>query len=253
MIKRFAYSLAGVVAISSALVESPAGGGLMQIRIDAGANPAPAASWNVLGEYDAGNAVPLTDTTGAATGVTATLATNQSAVWWRNTTAGGLGDEGYSNTPLADGTDWGMYLANKSGYTIPMSGTVEFDGLQPESWQWYRIEISASRAASAWGKTQDVTVNGAWADGDHTGQGFKADTHGYGQGILLRWDDVLPDANGLITVTVTRAGAGGTHDAYLNALIITLVPEPSTALLLALAGLSLALPRPRRPRLRSEM
>ncbi len=244
--KRSGIIRAACLTIGIAMFGTHAAGGLMQIRIDAGANPSPATGWNVVsgGKSNMGIAVPLKDSTGADTGVTATLGIlDGNAIYWKNATTGGaLG--AYAGTILADGTDWRMYITNSSGYSIPMTCTLTLAGLEPESWQWYRIEMSASSAPIYWPKTQDVQVNGEWADGDHSGQGFKADTDGYNSGTILRWDEVRPDGNDLIELTVTRVGGA---DAYLNALVITLVPEPSTAVLLLAGGLGLAF-RPRRRR-----
>ncbi len=251
--KRFNIVLAGALALAVALSAAPAIAGFMQIRIDAGNNPTPAAGWNVLpgGDDHMGRPVALTDVEGAGTGVTATLA---SVRRWNNIGTSSTDLLGkYAGTVLGDGTGYGLFIQQPSDSTKPWWGTLTFAGLEPESWQWYRIEMSASYDAN-YPATQDVQVNGQWADGDHTGQGFKADTHGYGQGIILRWDDVLPDANGLVTIYVARAGPLQTHDAFLNAVILTLVPEPSTALLPVFGGLSLALRRGRRrPSSRSEL
>ncbi len=245
--KRCRVTLAGCLAIGIAMFGARAAGGYMEIRIDAGANPSPAAGWNVIGGTETAPGslslppVSLKDSNGTVlTGVTAQLSTNQLKVWWKNTGSGGLGE--YAGTVLADGTDWRMYIANAQPYSTPMTGFLTLDGLQPESWQWYRIEMSAS-AAPSWLKSQNVTVNGDPADGGHNGQSFKADTHGYASGTILSWDDVRPDQDGLITLAVSRVGGA---DAYLNAMIITLVPEPSTAVLLVLVGLGLALRRRRK-------
>ncbi|MDZ7616201.1 MAG: PEP-CTERM sorting domain-containing protein [Patescibacteria group bacterium] len=233
----------GCLTVCFALLNSQTLGAYMEIRIDAGANPSPAAGWNVVsgGAANMGVPVSLIDATGATTDVTATLASIQR---WNNTGSGNLIGN-YAGTVLADGTGYGLFIQQPSD-PVPWWGTLTLDGLELESWQWYRIEMSASGAPSQWNKTQDAQVNGEWADGDHTGQGFKADTHGYDSGIILSWDNVRPDANGLITLTITRAGSAGTHDAYLNALIISLLPEPSTGLLMTLGCLSFALRRRRR-------
>ncbi|MDY0170317.1 MAG: PEP-CTERM sorting domain-containing protein [Thermoguttaceae bacterium] len=210
-----------------------------QIFIDAGNTKVFGVEdkWNTI-HADMSGPIALYDPAGVPTGATVTLAGQ-----WRN---GDVDDciGAFAGTILGEATDDFIWI--HSSQPAGVGATLTFEGLEPESWQWYRFEMSASRSNDAYTRRQDVTLNGEWPDGpDHNGLNFDAYNDGFLAGSVLSWDHVRPDENGLITLTITRKNG----DAYLNALVITLVPEPSAGVLLTLAGLSVALRRRRRSHL----
>jgi hypothetical protein len=178
-----------------------------QIFIDGGNGVifSPESKWNTIHATMAGASVALYDPVGVPTGVTATLSSG-----WTNSSA--MPNTGkYAGTILEEATTDYMYLTTEN-----TSGTLTLDGLADA---WYRVEMSASRSDSS-NRLQDTTLNGAWADGDHTGQNFSAYTHGHEQGTILLWR--ARPIDGVLTLEVSR----GTAFGYLNALVVTQLPEP---------------------------
>ncbi len=212
-----------------------------QIFIDAGNVHVPGAysKWNTI---DAGMTGPIAlyDPDGVPTGATVTIGGT-----WTNTadSSDQTGKIAITHPILAEASNDSIWLGDA---LAAQTGTLTFEGLpEPEGWQWYRFEMSASRSQQALPRWQDVTVNGQYADSDHNGQHFNAYQDGYLTGEILYWDFVRPDEDGLITLAIST---GVNEYGYLNALVITLLPEPSTGLLLLLGGLSMVLQRRRRNR-----
>ncbi|MDZ7616203.1 MAG: hypothetical protein U1E05_04315 [Patescibacteria group bacterium] len=119
----------------------------------------------------------------------------------------------YINTPAASfgGEAAGLQLQLGSGVTYPFAGGT-----------------SSNMYAPRW---QDVTVNGEYTNGEYDSQHFGGYEDGYLAGEVLLRDFVRPDDNGLLTLAVST---GVNEYGYINALVITLLPEPSTGLLLVL-------------------
>lgn len=186
---------------------------------DGAANPTFGGVWNTVDSALSGTA--LVDSAGAATGVVITF-----------------GGDGWIDASLDQGawpagdTDW-VAGDSTADYTFNVGGdtsTVTYSGLNPG--QAYRFDHVAARALGS-DRIADYLVNGSFADTTPNGDDFASLADGWDGGNILRWDSVIADGSGQITMTVTDVRGFG----YLSASRIEIVPAPASAVLLGLGGL----------------
>ncbi len=234
--KRFAFAMTGCLAICIALLGSQTVGSPLQVFIDVGsAESSPGAKWNTIDAGDVGSGVELHDAGGTLTGVTATLANGSGCNWQTSAATGQIG--AYAGTILADATGDYLYIRNTA--SAPWTCTLALAGLDDS--KLYQLEMSASRGPSNWPKGQFVTLGGDYAVGWNSTTPFNAQSDGHDSGKILLWEEVSP-TGGELLLTVTRSGG----DAFLNALVLTEVPEPAACMLLAIGLGCLAFRRRRR-------
>ncbi|MDY0166819.1 MAG: PEP-CTERM sorting domain-containing protein [Thermoguttaceae bacterium] len=194
-------------------------------------NPTPGALWNTINTPgDATEASPmlLVSANGAPSGVAIALA----GPW----EASGLTNESGAFSDTHPGLEPGAedYLFLRDTGT---EGTVTLSGLTVD--RPYRVEIVSSASDASRDRLQDILVAGEFADGLLDGQDFDSYQDGYLDGSLLVWNRVFPDIDGNILIDVKVTGTASQAFAQLNAIRLMAVPEPGTAVLLALGLLVL--------------
>jgi len=78
-------------------------------------------------------------------------------------------------------------------------------------------------------------VNGNFADNNPSGNPFSSQIDGYQQGTVMVWSNMTADVSGNVTFTFSKYSAGNYYNAA-NALRITVIPEPSVAILVTMGG-----------------
>jgi len=115
----------------------------------------------------------------------------------------------------------------------PGPSSISFNNMDVDG-AW-RVEVLSSMRSDITEKfIQDITVNGAFADGDYQGLGvngddFDAKVDGQEAANWLIWDSVAPEA-GIVTIQFDSTEYG--HGNVVNALRLVTVPEPSALILL---------------------
>jgi hypothetical protein len=155
-------------------------------------------------------------------GMTGPFTVRMEGAWNNSSSTTGQASASLADPALAAGAADYLYIGGED-----LDGTVTFSGLDPDL--SYRIDVVASRStAGSVPKTGEYTVNGTYADGDgnsndDNGNGFDVVVDGYGEGDVLRWNAVRPDAQGRIVFrALSNAGSGSAgSNVYLNAMRIT--------------------------------
>lgn len=204
-------------------------------------------TWNVSTTAQTGTTpAPMTglvDTSGAATGFD--LAFSHDVNWSRQGD-GRTDDFEVTDPQLAAAMDDSAAFARENGTNSSTftTGTLTFAGLDPGL--TYDFDMGGSRVGTG-GPIMNITVNGEWGDAGETAAGgsrYQTKTGGFGAdpGLVMVWTGVSPDANGDIVISYSASD----HFAVtgrLGGIRLTEVPEPASAALVALGGLSLLLRR----------
>ena len=135
--------------------------------------------------------------------------------------------------------DDGLY-----GYrTVGWPTTATFSNLAAGLYQVEVVSLSHT------GATSDIQVQGSFADGNYrdiagvTGDNFDAWADGRNTSNWLTWSEVAPDGSDEITVSFDFISGS---NPMLNALRVTTVPEPGTAVMAALALVGITMRRRRK-------
>lgn len=176
--------------------------------------------WNGLEKT--GSIADLLDSAGNPTGIEVSVTDDFNM----DGTAGG----NWGGTPVA----WAVNLATDDNISVTGTnnfGEITFTDLTAPA---YNFSVISSRAAADSIRNGTFSINGFSAD-NHTGQ-FNAGTDGWTDRKIMTWGKVAPNEEGKIVLAVSDPQA----HAYLSALRMVPVPEPSSITLLtvlAVAGL----------------
>ncbi|HUS92755.1 MAG TPA: LamG-like jellyroll fold domain-containing protein, partial [Phycisphaerae bacterium] len=189
-------------------------GGTLDARIDINEpGTAPGGNWNTIAAEP--SSTPLIDfETGNATGVTFVVDSQ-----WSD--SGSSGTHWQASNPLPD---WAIEAPTRD-YMFAENGdaNLTFTGLDPAS--FYRLELISTN------NTADFRTDALFdvlEDGDPATV-FNPYTDGYQAGQWLTWNNVQPDANGILTINVTSGpGPGSRQLAFINALQLLGIGDPTT-------------------------
>lgn len=111
------------------------------------------------------------------------------------------------------------------GFTTTTPAIIEFTGLSTS--ETYMVELIAARSAGPSQRGGDYLLNGAAATSPSS-IGFNAYTNGWENAEVISWTGI----SGTDTLTLEAAGAASNNFAYVTAMRISVIPEPSTYALL---------------------
>ncbi len=178
----------------------------------------------------------LVSTTNEASGLGLTLSTG-----WRSS---GIANGGLNqNTPALGSI--GIQTATQDYYFVESnfntSATITFTGLDPALTYNFGLFGSRETTSSRITNYSITDINGVHSANLQT-SGTDIGTGGYdgNNNTVIQFDGLVPDVNGELALTVSVVQGGF---AYLGAVEITSVPEPSAALLGGLGAIGLCLRR----------
>ena len=177
--------------------------------------PTLGGTWNTI---DSPSATPqlLLDTTGTATSVTLTA-------------TGDFGDSTITNSGWTRSwVDTAAVADYFYMHGVDLSSLVVLDGLDDHL--RYDIELVSSRSPSVSQGTDilDIQVQGVYTTSEISSDDYDCYNDGYVNQTILIWKNVAP-TNDQIAISLDTESTGY---VFLNAVQLTVVPEPSTTLLL---------------------
>lgn len=193
----------------------------------------PTGNWNSLSSTDNSN-VALVDSTGASNGVTISHTLSS--------------DSNISGGWTIGNADWVDSAAASDGLYSGSSAAITILGLgSPTS--SYSIKIVAAEdgdsGPGAFTSVADFRVQGSFADGNRLGTSANGDNWNSktdGTNNFLIWNNVNPNASGQITIAIDASASGFTT---INAIEVSLTPEPTSTALLGFGSLTLLMRRKR--------
>ena len=121
-----------------------------------------------------------------------------------------------------------------SSTTTNVPGTVLFEFLNPAS--IYKVEVVSSGVQNFPDRLGDITVQGSFADsgGDPAphGDDYNYFSHGFNTTDPLVWHSVSPNGSGEILLSATPVPGPDASQMFINAIRVTVVPEPATVMML---------------------
>jgi hypothetical protein len=225
MFKRPSFS----ILLAAVVLALPASARAAMILIDfsdAHSGGSGSNTWNVATSASWNYSLALVDSTGAATPATLKI------------TDGMLEGGPYTSQnswPTASLPSWlnnavlddALYVASDSNAT----GQITISGLQRGL--TYVLEVVDTRGNAVNTYLGDYKLQGEFTT---YSQGFDAYNDGHVAQRIMRWSGVVP-ASGQLVLDASVLTTSGIRYALLNAMQLTLVPEPSTFMMLASAGL----------------
>jgi hypothetical protein len=231
-----------LAAISALALISTASAAVNTVLIDfENSATDPTGNWNIAADASSTiNLVNFADglDSGADLAFSGRINTSSSSTEWNNSNAGPgwLG----ANTNAAQDYFWANEGSQFGASEIP---TLTISGLTINT--NYRVELVASSDSTNAGDAE-FAINGQFFDGSSDGA-FDSLTDGYNSGSWMIWSTVSSGASGQLVLTADPDAFDNLVGAVrLNAMQISLVPEPSTlALIMALAAGALVMLRRR--------
>lgn len=193
----------------------------LDIRVDLNGNAATPTNWNVIA--DPSNTTTIYSLIDFHTG----LATDGLTMQITNDFGDSAGNNplgiSWSN-PSAPWVDVNVLADYAFLAENQQSGQITLRGLDPAN--LYQLELLAVRHPAATIAVARYTVNGvagAGIDGGNT-NAWHAGVDGFTGQNLMRWDAVMPYADGTVLIDVTTTG----NYAYFNGFRLSAVPEPGS-------------------------